>query len=308
MKTVFMFPGQGAQAVGMGKALADEHQSIRDLYDQANTIVDMDLASVCFDGPDDKLNSTIMSQPAIFLTSAAILTAIRQGLIESDLQDVTPDYCAGLSLGEYTALWAAGAMNFEDGLKLVKLRGESMQAAADASAGSMVSILGLDEAAAEKLCDAVRNDSGEMIAAVNFNCPGQIVVSGTIKACQIAAEKAEQFGASRAIPLTVAGAFHTDMMAPAAEKLGQALEQVSFADPAVPVVANVDAKRYPDAAGHTDAAAETVGQCRTLAAKRRMAAGSGRRAIRGDRTGTGIDRPGEKDRTGTQNQGGNRNV
>ena len=253
MKTLFMFPGQGAQHVGMGKDLAENHPQITDLYQQANDIVGYDLADLCFNGPEEKLNSTEISQPAIFTTSAAILLALPNGLMDDVAQSLSavliPDACAGLSLGEYTALYAADTMTFADALTLVQLRGKSMQAAADASQGSMVSILGLDPDAVKNLCDSILADlpDTEILIPVNFNCPGQIVLSGTINACNRAAEKAESFAASRAVLLTVAGAFHSPLMAPAAEKLRQALDQTTFSPLSCPVLANVDAQPYESA-------------------------------------------------------------
>jgi len=247
LKTVFMFPGQGSQEVGMGRALAERESAIGELYRRANDIVGYDLAKLCFEGPAEQLNETEFSQPAIFVTSAACLQALRDGLIGADLGGVNPDACAGLSLGEYTALYASGAMSFADGLKLVQLRGRSMQEAAEENPGAMVSILGLDEPGAQKLCQAVRaavDEADVVIEAVNFNCPGQIVLSGTSPACVRAAELAEEYGASRAIPLKVAGAFHTKMMAAAAAKLEAGLAECRFSRPDCPVVANVDACEY----------------------------------------------------------------
>jgi len=253
VKTLFMFPGQGAQHVAMGKALAQQSEQVAAIYRQANEIVGYDLTSICFDGPQEKLDTTAVSQPAIFVTSVACLTALRAGQIQPELEGVEPDACAGLSLGEYTALHAAGAMSFADGLRLVQLRGESMQAAAEASDGTMVSVLGLAEDAIKELCDKVLEEleqqgvSEPLLCPVNYNCPGQIVLSGTRPACERAATLAEEFGASRAIPLAVSGAFHSKMMAPAAEKLAQALAQCRFQDPQTPVYANVDATPYEGA-------------------------------------------------------------
>ncbi|OPZ98321.1 MAG: Malonyl CoA-acyl carrier protein transacylase [Planctomycetes bacterium ADurb.Bin412] len=251
MNTIFMFPGQGAQQVGMGRDLALQNPQIADLYRRANQIVGYDLASVCFEGPEETLNTTEISQPAIFVTSAACLAAMRGGQLAPELSGIEPDACAGLSLGEYTALYAAGVMDFEQALTLVQLRGRSMQEAANQSKGSMVSILGLEEPAVNQLCQAVldkkpmeENGQKPMLVPVNFNCPGQIVVSGTLAACRMLAEMAESFGASKAIPLKVAGAFHTSMMDPAAEKLSQALENCRFGVFSCPVVANVDAQWY----------------------------------------------------------------
>ena len=250
MKTLFMFPGQGAQTQGMGKELADEITEVKELYTKASDILGYDLASLCFDGPQDKLNLTEFAQPAIFVTSVAHLTALRMGKLSEELTDVEASGCAGLSLGEYTALHVSGALNFEDALKLVQLRGKGMQQAAEQSKGTMVSILGLDEEAINKLCDQVLSegiteDSGDTIlSGVNFNCPGQIVLSGSIKACQRAAELAPELGAMKAIPLAVAGAFHTDMMAPAADMLSSAIDSCQLADPALPVFSNVDTEAY----------------------------------------------------------------
>ena len=252
MKTVFMFPGQGAQQVGMGKDIAERIPEIAELYRRANDIVGYDLASVCFDGPEDKLNSTEIAQPAIFVTSVACLAAMRAGRAgQAELADVEPEICTGLSLGEYTALYAAGVLGFEDALKLVQLRGRSMQEAANAQTGSMVSILGLDQTGVDRLCKAVLADTPSeedgrepMLVPVNFNCPGQIVVSGTIKACDKAVQSAQQYGAIRAVRLQVAGAFHTQTMTPAVEKLGAALKKCTFSPFKYPVVANVDACLY----------------------------------------------------------------
>ena len=244
--------------MGMGKALAEQSEQAAALYRQANEIVGYDLASVCFAGPQDKLDTTALSQPAIFVTSVACLTALRAGQIEPELSGVEPDACAGLSLGEYTALHAAGAMSFADGLRLVQLRGESMQAAAQASHGGMVSVLGLEEEAVKQLCEKVLDElrgqgvSEPLLCPVNYNCPGQIVLSGTLAACERAAALADGFGASRAIPLAVGGAFHTKLMAPAAERLRQALDQCSFQDPQTPVYANVDGAPYGGAGQVSD--------------------------------------------------------
>lgn len=252
MKTIFMFPGQGSQEVGMGRALAESRSAAAELYGQASEILGYDLAELCFEGPAERLNATEFAQPAIYVTSAACLQALRDGAIEPDLEGVTCDACAGLSLGEYTALYASGAMTFADGLKLVQLRGQSMQQAADENPGAMVSVLGLDEEAADKLCQAVRSDLADevdtVIEPVNFNCPGQIVLSGTAQACRRAEELSAEYGAGRAIPLQVAGAFHTKMMVSAAEKLAAALKQCSFDEPICPVVANIDAREYDGSA------------------------------------------------------------
>jgi [acyl-carrier-protein] S-malonyltransferase len=181
----FVFPGQGAQAMGMARDLLLKEQGVKDIFRRAQTVLGYDIADLCVNGPEDKLNSTEFSQPAIFVVSAACLYAMQSGLIESAYRSTIPAFCAGLSLGEYTALYAAGAMSFEDGVRLVQLRGQAMQQAADHNPGAMVSILGLDEPAVRKLCDDACQQADQaggpknILEAVNFNCPGQIVVSGT---------------------------------------------------------------------------------------------------------------------------------
>jgi [acyl-carrier-protein] S-malonyltransferase len=248
LKTVFMFPGQGAQQVGMGRSLAEKSTEIARLYKRAGEIVGYDLADICFNGPEEKLNATEISQPGIFMVSVASLMALRA---EPSLADIKPEIYAGLSLGEYTALYAAGVLDFEEGLKLVQIRGRSMQQAAEASAGAMVSILGMDQEQVKGLCQKVLEESPSekdgqepVLVPVNYNCPGQIVISGTINACNRAAELAPGLGAMKAIVLKVNGAFHTSMMAPAAEKLGRAIKACRFGKFKCPVVANVDAKIY----------------------------------------------------------------
>ena len=241
MKTAFLFPGQGAQFVGMGKDLAEQYPQAKELFTRANDIVGYDLQQLCFDGPQDKLNATTISQPAIFVVSAALLD-----ILNASGAAVKPDVTAGLSMGEYTALYAAGLIGFEEALRLVQKRGNAMQAAADASEGSMVSVLGLDEVQVISLCEEA--SQGELLVAVNFNCPGQIVLSGAVGACQRAAELAEKHGAMKAVPLSVAGAFHSEMMNPAAEELSKALADCPIQDPsAEKVIANIDGEYYKDA-------------------------------------------------------------
>jgi len=239
MKTAFLFPGQGAQVVGMGKDVADAFGVAADIFEKANEILGFDLSDICFNGPAEELNKTKISQPAIFTVSAALLEVFKTEKKDAPLPDVT----AGLSMGEYSALYAAGRISFKDGLKLVQKRGQAMQAAADASNGSMVSILGLDEEKVAELCE--KASQGVLLKGVNFNCPGQIVISGDVEACKRAADMAEEFGAIKAIPLAVAGAFHTVFMDPAAKKLEKALRDSPIAGASnVKVVANVDAGYY----------------------------------------------------------------
>jgi [acyl-carrier-protein] S-malonyltransferase len=224
----------------MGKDIAEQYPQASSLFERANDILGYDLRHVCFEGPEDKLNMTTLSQPAIFVVSAALLEVIR-----ASGKLVRPDVTAGLSMGEYTALYAAGLISFDDTLRLVQKRGQAMQDAADASDGSMVSILGLDEVQVISLCEEA--SQGELLVAVNFNCPGQIVLSGTVGACQRAAGLAEKYGAMKAVPLSVAGAFHSEMMDPAAEELGRALADCPIQDPMdIKVIANINADYYTD--------------------------------------------------------------
>jgi [acyl-carrier-protein] S-malonyltransferase len=244
VKTAFLFPGQGAQAVGMGKDIAQSFPAASQIYDKANQIIGFDLSRICFEGPPEQLNTTTISQPAIFVTSAAILEVLRMSAATSDIQ---PDVTAGLSLGEYTALYAAGVISFQDALILVQKRGQAMQAAADATEGAMVSIIGLDEQQVRQICTEA--SQGELLAAVNFNCPGQIVVSGSNTACGRAEELATKYGAIKAVHLDVAGAFHTQMMASAANALKQALSNCTISEPSdIRTIANIDAEYYPSAA------------------------------------------------------------
>jgi [acyl-carrier-protein] S-malonyltransferase len=240
-KTAFLFPGQGAQMAGMGADIVSAFPAAAQWFEKANQIVGFDLKSLCFNGPEEKLASTDISQPAIFTVSAALLEMMKE--IAPSLK---PQVTAGLSMGEYTALYAAGLMSFKDALSLVLKRGQAMQAAASASRGSMVSIMGLDEAKVNELC--AEASQGQLLAAVNFNCPGQIVISGAIEACQRAAGLAEKYGAMKAIPLAVAGAFHTSMMAPAAKSLGEALVGCPLKNPGdIQVIANITTEYYTSA-------------------------------------------------------------
>ncbi len=238
-QTALLFPGQGAQTVGMGQQLAETLSAARRLYDRAGDVLGYDLAKICFTGPAETLDSTIHSQPALFVTSLAALEQLK-----SQSPDVV-EQCqatAGLSLGEYTALVFAGVLEFDDALRVVHERGAAMQAAADAVPSGMVSILGLDRDQVESLCrDA---SQGELLQIANLLCPGNIAVSGTKAACQRVAELAPAAGAMKAIPLAVAGAFHTSIMQPAVERLTAALAGVTLKQPRIPVISNVDAQPH----------------------------------------------------------------
>jgi [acyl-carrier-protein] S-malonyltransferase len=239
-RSAFLFPGQGAQVVGMGQVLATRSPTIRRMYDDASVVLGYDLAEACWNGPKSRLDSTVVSQPALFVASLAALETLRQDEPAAAGKCVA---AAGLSLGEYTALAFADALSFTDGLRVVKARGEAMQAAADASPGSMVSILGLNEAAVEEVC-AAASASGP-IRIANLLCPGNTVVSGSVAACD-AAEKEVEAKNGRTIRLAVAGAFHTALMKPADEALAAALAGVAIRPPRVPVWSNVDAKPHTD--------------------------------------------------------------
>ncbi|MHC4573651.1 MAG: ACP S-malonyltransferase [Planctomycetota bacterium] len=243
MKTAFLFPGQGAQVVGMGREIAEEFPAAARIFEKANALLGFDLRKICFEGPPEHLNTTTISQPAIFATSAAILEVLRTIPRTSAIR---PDVTAGLSLGEYTALYAADVFDFEQALILVQKRGQAMQAAADLQQGAMVSIIGLDQEKVGQLC--ARAAQGELLKAVNFNCPGQIVISGTKTACRRAQDLAQDYGAIKAVPLEVAGAFHTDTMAAAAETLTDALSNCNIRDPSdIQTIANINAEYYQTA-------------------------------------------------------------
>ena len=245
MKTAYLFPGQGAQTIGMGKDITSQYSEAAEIFAKADDILGYKLSELCFDGEQEKLNATTISQPAIFVVSAAILEVLRKRGGDKFQQ---AEVVAGLSLGEYSAIYAAGLVSFEDGLRLVQKRGEAMQAAAEGSKGSMVSVLGLDADKVAALIDEAAE--GDILVAANFNCPGQIVISGGVDACRRAAALAEKYGAMKAIELAVAGAFHSEFMQPAAKELETALNATDIKLPSqVKVLANVDAEYYTDANG-----------------------------------------------------------
>ncbi len=235
MSHALLFPGQGAQVVGMGKDLADASPAARAVFAKADAALGFALSMICFEGPQEELNRTDVSQPAIVAHSWAVVEAIREAGKGQLLDSAT--WCAGLSLGEYSALAAAGALSWEDALLLVRKRGQFMQDACDAVPSTMASILGLDEGPLGEAC-AEASALGPCVMA-NFNAPGQIVIAGTKPAVAKACELAKARGAKRAIELSVAGAFHSPLMEPARERLAAEIDQVTIADPRIPVIANV---------------------------------------------------------------------
>src|SRR4051812_5439232 len=240
-KAAFLFPGQGAQSVGMGATVCAKVPAARALFDRAAAVLGYDLYKLCTEGPASDLDSTVYSQPALFVSSLAALEQLKQDAPEL-VQ--TCSAAAGLSLGEYTALVFAGVMDFEAGLRVVQERGRAMQEAADDSSSGMVSVLGMERDQVESLCAEARGPDTLEIA--NLLCPGNIVVSGNTGACERIADLATAAGAMKVIPLAVAGAFHTSLMQSAVERLRKALTDVPMQKPRIPVVSNVDARPHDD--------------------------------------------------------------
>jgi [acyl-carrier-protein] S-malonyltransferase len=251
-KTALLFAGQGAQVVGMGKDLAEKFPSAKAWFDRANTALGYDLASICFNGPEAELTKTENAQPGIFLVSWVAFQLLKEqvGVQSRDVRDCSAtdtlkrelqlkfDATAGLSLGEFTALTAAGAMSFEDGLRVVRQRGKFMQEACDATHGGMAAVIGLDETPTREVCA----EAGVVLA--NLNCPGQLVISGEAEKITKACELAKARGAKRAIPLPVAGAYHSPLMAGAQSKLQAELAKIQISPPTVPVISNVTAHAH----------------------------------------------------------------
>jgi [acyl-carrier-protein] S-malonyltransferase len=232
-KTALLFAGQGAQVVGMGKDLAQNFPAAKHWFERANSALGYDLAAVCFSGPDSELTKTEHAQPAIYLVSW-----IAFELLKEQIPGLRFDAAAGLSLGEFTALAAAGSMSFEDGLRVVRQRGKFMQQACDATHGTMAAVIGLDEAPTREVCA----ETGVVLA--NLNCPGQLVISGETEQISRACELAKTKGARRALPLSVAGAYHSPLMASAQPKLEATLQSIQLAAPRVQVISNVTAQPH----------------------------------------------------------------
>ena len=231
----FVFPGQGAQFVGMGKDLYDNNQVAKELFEKANDILGYRITDIMFAGTDDELKQTKVTQPAVFLHS--VISAVCLG------DEFCPSMVAGHSLGEFSALVAAGALSFEDGLKLVYARAMAMQKACDMAPSTMAAIVGLPDEKIEEICAGISKE-GHVVVAANYNCPGQLVISGNIEAINEACEQLKAAGAKRALPLKVGGAFHSPLMQPAKDELQAAIESTEFSAPKCPVYQNVDGKPH----------------------------------------------------------------
>ena len=235
----FVFPGQGAQFTGMGKDLYETNPLAKELFDKANEILGFDITKIMFEGTDEELRQTKVTQPAVFLHS--VISALCMG------DAFQPDMTAGHSLGEFSALVAAGALSFEDGLKLVSQRAQAMQKACEAAPSTMAAIIGLADEVVEQICAEI-SAPGNVVVPANYNNPGQLVISGNVDAINTACEKLKEAGAKRALPLKVGGAFHSPLMQPAKDELQAAIEATEFHAPKCPVYQNVDAKAHTDAA------------------------------------------------------------
>jgi len=268
MKSVgILFPGQGAQAIGMGRWLCETYPAAMTLFDQASEILGFDLAQLCFEGPEERLNETAFSQPALFVVGMAAASVMRDQHPE---RIAAVKAAAGLSLGEYTAVCFAGGLDFPDGVRLVQRRGQAMQTAADAVESGMASVLGLDLESVEQLCENCRQE-GEILQPANLLCPGNIAVSGHLTAIQRLIPAAEAAGAMKVIPLSVAGAFHTALMQPAVEALRSALDEIPIQDTQIPVFSNVDASPHQSASEiRTLLSRQVVGSVRWEDSIRRM--------------------------------------
>ena len=232
----FVFPGQGAQFVGMGKDLYDNNPQAKELFEKANEVLGFRITDLMFEGTEEDLKQTKVTQPAVFLHS--VILALTMG------DEFKPDMVAGHSLGEFSALVAAGALPFEQGLKLVEARALAMQKACEAAPSTMAAIIGMDDAKVEEICATI---DGICVPA-NYNCPGQVVISGEIAAIEAACEKFKEAGARRALPLKVGGAFHSPLMEPARAELAEAIEATDFSAPVCPIYQDVDAKPHTDPA------------------------------------------------------------
>jgi [acyl-carrier-protein] S-malonyltransferase len=237
MKHAFIFPGQGSQFAGMGKDHYNNSAFAKKLFEQANEILGFRISDIMFDGTDEDLKQTNVTQPAVFLHSIIAYKSI---------ENAKPDMVAGHSLGEFSALVANGTLSFEDALQLVSVRARAMQKACDITPSTMAAVLNLADDKVEAICEAIQNETGEVVVAANYNCPGQLVISGSVKGIEIACERMKAAGAKRALVLPVGGAFHSPLMLPAKEELQAAIETTNFHTPTCAVYQNVAAKAVMD--------------------------------------------------------------
>lgn len=236
LTTAFVFPGQGSQLVGMGSDIAQAFPAANGVFEEANDVLGISVSSLCFFGPEEDLNNTFNTQPALYVTSIAILRAL-----ESQLPDIRPAFYAGHSLGELTALAASGAMTFADGLRLVRERGRLMEEAGKQNPGAMAALLGLNADIVDDVCHKAAEATGQTLVLANDNCPGQIVISGAVEAVDAGIVLAKEAGARRALKLPVSIASHSPLMQSASEDFSEALDAIAFSQPAAPVYANITA-------------------------------------------------------------------
>jgi [acyl-carrier-protein] S-malonyltransferase len=239
MKHAYVFPGQGAQFPGMGKSLFESHDAAKKLIEEANDILGFRISDIMFNGSEEDLKQTNITQPAVFIHSIAAF---------STLEDARPEMVAGHSLGEFSSLVANKTLDFADALKLVSVRAMAMQKACEINPSTMAAVLGLADEKVEEICQHIMNDGGEVVVAANYNCPGQLVISGSLQGVEIACERLKAAGAKRALILPVGGAFHSPLMMPAREELAAAIEQTTFHTPICPVYQNINASAVTDPA------------------------------------------------------------